>query len=296
MNTDYSMWVLEYCHVPKQPADVLWAGRHRSRETVDFPFPVIILQGGGKTILLESGIDWSDSAVVEMANMYGVEDLHQMPDLLQEVGLSAEDIDYVIPTHAAWCGMGGINFYPNATIILQEEDIFGWLRALAKPGSYDGIKGPLHMQHFHNVLDAIEEGRALLLDGPTKNVIPGIDIEVDYEGHSFASQLVVIHNTTASGESDDYMMAADVIFTTDNIFGVGDVPGFIPCTTYNVGSTWKTLQTYQRMYDFANGDPTRLIPAHDYGHWTKYPTKILPKSGMHFAEIRLAEGAASRLL
>lgn len=294
MSPDYSMWVLEYCRVPEQPADIVWGGKYRAGETIDFPFPVIILQGGGKTIMFESGLDFEDEEAQQIAEMYGVKDLHQMPELLAEIGMKPEDIDYVIPSHGHWDHMGGINFFPNAQIVLQKDDFFGWLEAMAKPDRFDVVRGPMIMKHFHRVLDAIEEGRVTFLDGPVKNFLPGIDIEVDYEGHSFASTILVVHNVTNDGESDDYLLAGDIIYATSNVFGVDGIPGFIPCTAFNVGSTWQTLNTYERMYQFADGDPSRLIPTHDYEHWVKYPTKTLP-SGMRFAEIRLAEGAKSLL-
>lgn len=295
MSADYSMRVLEYCHVPEQKTEVLWGGVIRPGETVDFPFPVILIQAAGVNIMVECGIDWREQAVVDQAKVYGVEDLHQMPDLLAEIGMKPEDIDYIIPTHGHWDHMGGINFFPNAKIILQKDDYFGWIECLAKPKEFADLWGPCFISHFKHVLDAVDEHRVVFLDGPVKEVLPGIDIEVDYNGHSFASQLIVVHNTKEDGSSDDYMICGDVIYSVENVFGADGVPGFVPCTMYNSGSKYETMKTYQRLKEFANGDPSRLIPVHDYLHWKKYPTKTLPKSGMHFAEIRLREGDASML-
>lgn len=292
MKTDYSIWALEYCHVPEQPTEYIWNGLYRKGETVDFPFATILIEGGGKKICVECGIDFDDPVTKAMAEMYLVKDLHQLPDLLNEIGWDAADVDYVIPTHGHWDHIGGINFFPNAKIILQEEDIFGWLRCMAKPDRFAGCRGPIRMPHFHHILDAIEDGRVIFLNGPVKNILPGIDIEVDYEGHSFASQLVIVHSTLEDGSDDPYMMAGDVIYSTSNVFGIDGIPGFIPCTAWNVGSTWQTLNTYERMYEFAKDDPNRLIPSHDYEYWTKWPYKTLD-SGMRIAEIRLAEGVES---
>jgi hypothetical protein len=156
------------------------------------------------------------------------------------------------------------------------------------------MRGPLDVSNLHEALDVLGEGRLTLLDGPLDNVFPGIHIQVDRLGHSFASQMVVIENET-DGKMVNHIVVGDVVYSTHNLIGVDDIKSFIPNTTWCVGSVYYTLQTYEKICDFVKGDMDKVLIGHDWETWERYPSTKL-KDGMHLAEIYLVPGEESKLI
>ncbi len=290
---DYSIWLLEFCNIPAHPARAIYTGYYAEGESFYFPESVTLLKGDRKNILVDCGVNWSNPAMAAFAEQYSIVNRRNTDDMLREIGVAPEDIDAIILTHAHFDHMGALSLFPNAQVYLQRDELFLWLEAMAKPGTYSLMREAVHISNFHEVLDVLAQGRLTLLDGPVDNLFPGIHIQVERLGHSFASQLVVIENDI-DGKKDEYIVVGDVVYSTHNLTGAGDIKSFIPNTSYAAGSVYYTLQTYEKICNLVKGDMNKVIIGHDRESWERHPSITL-KSGMHLAEVYLAPGEPTKL-
>lgn len=286
---DYSIWVLEYACAPRQIAEAAYSGYAHEGETMYFAFSFILVQGEGRNILIDCGINFESTVKQELATGFNVENWNSPAEVLAEVGLSPEDIDVIIPTHAHWDHMGSLELFPNADVYLQRAELDGWESLLSGSDQYKALLSAVDSADITIAKQLGLEGRLKLLEGEIDNLFPGVHIWVDYNGHSHASQLVLIES-----ETDKYIVIGDIAYTMGNLTGVPEYPHFIPNTKWAIGGAYSTMQTYERILNYAESDLTRILIEHDAGTWDRHPTKLLPNN-LHLTEVRLSSNAHSYL-
>lgn len=284
---DYSIWVLEYACAPKQVSEAAYSGYAHVGETMYFAFSFILVQSAKQNILIDCGINFDSPTKQELASGFHVENWNSPADVLANVGLTPEDIDVIIPTHAHWDHMGSLELFPNAKVFLQRSELEGWESLINGPAQYTALLGAVDRADISIAKSLLDEGRLYLLDGEEDNLFPGIHIWVDYNGHSHASQLVLIESTT-----DRFIAIGDIAYTMDNLTGIPEFPYFIPNTKWAIGGAYSTMQTYERILEYAEGKLERILIEHDQGTWARHPTRISAK-GLHISEVRLRIGQRS---
>lgn len=290
---EYSIWFVEYALVREQVSEAVYSGYARADERIYFPFTFIVVRGHGKNILIDCGIDFSSPTKRGMAAGFGVEVCKSPGEVLSRVGLEPEDIDVIIPTHAHWDHMGALRQFPNATVHLQRAERDGWRELFDASDAYAALLTAMDRDDI-DVLDELEaEGRLELLDGEVRDLLPGLHIWTDLNGHSHASQLVLLE----SGPEDDldsYIVIGDVAYSADNLTGVPEFPHFIPNTKWAIGGAYSTMRSYERILDYVGDELHRVLIEHDLRTWERHPT-VEFDDGLHVAEVRLAAGEESRL-
>lgn len=286
---DYSIWILEYASAPKQPAEAAFSGYAHLNETMYFAFSFILVQGEGRNILIDCGINFDSVVKQNLATGFNVENWHSPAEVLAEVGLTPEDIDVIIPTHAHWDHMGSLELFPNAHVYLQLEELEGWSQLLEGSDQYLALLSAVDAADISYVQALQSSGRLHLLDGEQDNLFPGIHIWVDYNGHCHASQLISIESQT-----DKYIAIGDIAYTMGNLIGVPEFPHFIPNTKWAIGGAYSTMKMYERILDYSEGHLERILIEHDEGTWNRHPTKLY-LNGLHLSEVRLRKNKASLL-
>ncbi|CAM5785549.1 MULTISPECIES: YtnP family quorum-quenching lactonase [Brevibacillus] len=109
----------------------LWSKRYPNNELNQIPLRAdpILLQAGGKRILIESGIG-KDRLTEKQKRNFGLQEESEVLESLQAVGLSPEDIDIVLMTHMHYDHANGLvsvkdggqlsSTFPRAVIYVQE--------------------------------------------------------------------------------------------------------------------------------------------------------------------------------
>lgn len=290
---DFSIWMVEYALVKAQASDAVYSGYARVGETVYMPFTFVVVHGQGKNILIDCGIDFHSEVKQQMATGFGVECWNSPQEALARVGLTVEDIDVIIPTHAHWDHMGSLRVFPNATVYLQRAEREGWQSLLASPREYAALMSAIDPDDIEVLTDLENEERLVLLDGEVRDLLPGIHIWTDLNGHSHASQLVLLESETSEG-TDNYIAIGDVAYSLDNLTGVQEFPHFIPNTKWAIGGAYSTMQSYERILRYVGDGLHRILIEHDGKMWGRHPTVRFP-DGLHVAEVRLGNGERSRL-
>ncbi|MGI6072788.1 MAG: N-acyl homoserine lactonase family protein [Lachnospiraceae bacterium] len=235
------------------------------------PFSMTLVQGEGKNILIDTGIDMDDPVKQEIIKMAGIGNTHSPKEILTTVGLTPEDIDEVILTHAHFDHAGGLDCYPNATFYIQKKEYRGWTEYVSDPKfSAVGLLG-FDANDLKRLQKLEQEGRLVLLDGDVKDLFPGISVMQAAFGHTYGHQMVLI-------ESDGtlFVHVGDVANRPENLKGTEKFPFFIPNVKFSVGSPYYAIMDYERLMKWTAGNVEKIIMTHDGSRRERYPDSIGP--------------------
>ena len=171
--------------VPK----VLWSKRMPSDEQNRVPTGLnsVLVRTGDKNILIETGV--GNKLSDKMVHIYGQP--AKLLDQLSAAGVAPDDVDIVINSHLHFdhCGWNTIRSgasvkptFPKAKYYAQEGE---WKHA------HQGQRDTVSYLH-ENYDPLVESGQMLLLQG-TKEIVPGISVEV-FPGHTRDMQAVMVQS------------------------------------------------------------------------------------------------------
>jgi glyoxylase-like metal-dependent hydrolase (beta-lactamase superfamily II) len=266
--THYRIRVLEVGYVSTYPADFSFDGFHLAGESIFNPFSMTLLQGEGRNILIDSGIDLRNPAKREIFRAAGAECGHSPDEVLAAVGLRPEDIDAIILTHLHWDHASGLACFPDAEIYLQKEELEEWERITADPAYSAVFVLSMDIRDMGAIRELEAKGRVRLLDGECDDLFPGLHIRVSRFSHSFAHQLVLVENARGL-----YVIAGDLIYRPENLFGTKAFPHPIPNLKFAVGAPVNTVKDYKRVLAWADGDASRIVMTHDGTRNGRFPVE-----------------------
>jgi len=281
----YSIWLLEYSHVPTQPLGSVLAGQH-NKGFRELSFTYMLIKGNGHTIMVDTGTDGEDEQTQKLHARDSVISWQPPEKVLAKVGVKPEDVDYVLLTHAHYDHMDNLKAFPNAKFIIQEKEILGWVWAMTRDKKFRAPHMALKSQNIYDALHLIEEGRMILVDGFVKNILPDIDLYPALDGHTFASQIVVVNNPDGIWEN-----VGDLAYVRENLTGIDNSGVYVPIGLA-VGSPYNITKSLDEIMKIAGGDVNRVIVGHETDNWTRYPSRKY-EDGLYVAEIALADGEKS---
>jgi N-acyl homoserine lactone hydrolase len=289
---DYSIWVLEYAAVEKFPFSVMMYGpQHQG--TRKLPYAYALLRGKGETILIDTGYDHVAFGK-QLADAYGVSNDHGPRAVLAECGVQPEDVTSVFITHAHFDHMGAIHMFPNAKFYLQKSELDKWVWALTLGAEYRFLSGGGDPADIVRAVEAAKEGRMILIDGDQEDVLPGIDVHLAADTHTYGSMYVTIRNDGARNSADKWIFAGDLIYTYDNLTGLDPAAPQIVPIGLAVGSQHNLIFSSAEMLKSVGGEVQRVIPVHEDRLRTTFPSRLTDK-GLQVVEITLAKAETSRV-
>lgn len=255
----------------------------------------LIQADDGTNILVDTGVDTDDPVKKELWDNL-ITCCHGVAWALEQVGLTPEDIDIVILTHAHLDHIGGVQRFVNARVYIQQEEFEAWERMSTDP-AYAQLTLPAAMaSDYPPMRKMIDDGRLVLLNGDVINFLPGIDLRVARNCHSVVEQMVVVRNeeaaaatTTlvneqgdkvvssapsgASGQVKTYIIGGDIAQRPANLTGMGDWNGYLAPILGRSGSAYNLFKAYEWILRQIDGDTTRLVLTHDSTMGERFESK-----------------------
>ena len=276
---NYRIRVLEVGYVEQFPADFSFDGYFLAGETMFSPFSMTLLQGGGKNILVDCGIDLGNPVKQGIYESSGATNGHGPGEVLATVGLAPEDIDAVIMTHLHWDHAGGAACYPNAVFYLQKAELEQWELIAEEPAWRALSLLCMDLGDLKTFRELESGGRLILLEGEEDDLFPGISIRVSSFAHSFAQQMAYVEH-----DAGVHLIVGDVCNRPENLTGTEECPFFLPNPKFSVGGLANAVVDYERIMGWVNGDTNRVVMAHDGTRRGRYP-EVKTELGLSVYEI-----------
>ncbi len=289
---DYSIWVLEYAAVEQFPVDVMLY-LHRGLGTRKLPYAFGLLKRGDEIVMIDVPYNHVDHGKA-LAEQYGVSNWHSPREVLGELGIKPEDVTTIFITHAHFDHFGTIDLFPNATIYIQERELSQWIWALGLGPEYRFLVGAVDPADIMRAAEFAKAGRLVTIDGDREDVLPGIDIHLSADTHTYGSMYVHVRNDGARDSADGWIFAGDNLYTHDNLTGLDpENPQIVPIGLA-VGSQSNLIFASAEMLAQVDGEHRRLIPVHEDRLHKMFPSR-LTSSNLQIVEIALAAGEPSKV-
>src|SRR6266403_2864799 len=177
---------------------------------VKLPYCYVLIKGNGHTVMVDVGYNHKDYGGV-LGDRFGVENWHSPREVLAECGVKLEEVDTVFITHAHFDHLGNTDDFPNATFYIQERELSKWVWAMSLPGRMRWMMGAVDTSDILRAVDLARQGRFVVVEGDREDVLPGIDLRVALDSHTYGSQWVHVRNDGMSPSRDSWVLAGDLV-------------------------------------------------------------------------------------
>lgn len=291
----YSIWVLEYSYIDEYAKSMVIYGAHNAG-VMRLPYAYILIKGNGHLAMVDVGYsnrDWGK----QMADRLLVKGWQSPRHVLAKVGVKPEDIDTVLLSHMHFDHAGNLDDFPNAKVYVQEREITKNVWAMALPPRMAFLSFGVDPGDILKCVELGRQGRLTLVDGDAEDILPGIDLRVAYDTHTFGSMYIVVRNDGARASQDSWVLTGDLLYVYENITGAGDLTG--KGTTYTpvgfaVGSNENLILSTEAIMKAAGGDMDRLVMVHEQRLGEHFPSRV-GDDGLRITEICLSDGESSRV-
>jgi N-acyl homoserine lactone hydrolase len=283
---DYSIWVSEYAVAPEFPETYVVHGQPGTRE---LPFTISVVEGGGHTILVDTGFSTGNEGGQSLADLDGITVWIHPTEALARIGFSPEEIDIVVITHGHYDHMGTVGDFPNATCYVQAREINKWIWAASLPAELAWLRIGLNSSDLRAAVDLAARGTLRLVDGSVRDLVPGVSLVAEHDSHTYGHQ----HVEVECASSGSWILPGDVVYSYINLEGLNGDGEMVPIG-FATSSQENCLLAMSQMMTVVDGQTTRIVPGHEVRIWERYPSRAFD-DGLHIAEVTLAPGARSRL-
>ena len=187
--------------------------------------------------------------------------------------------------------MNNLDAFPNAHFYLQRKELEGLVWAMSLEKKYSFVNLALNPEDIITAMRKVKDGQMTLVDGECYDVLPGIHLYPNYDGHSFAHQVVIIDNTVNS-INDKWIAAGDVAYVRENLTGIDSNGVYVP-VGLGVGTQYNMMKAVDDVIKLADGNMNKIIVGHECDNWELFPS-WKTSDGLHVAELFLAPGESSR--
>ncbi len=287
---DYSVWVLEYAFIEAVPKGVVKYGAYNAG-TCRMPYCYVLIKSRDRIAMVDVGYNHQDYGAV-LAERFGVRNWHAPADVLSECGVSPEQVSDIFITHAHSDHMGATDAFPNARFYIQERELSKWIWAMSLDRRFRWFMGPTDPADLLRIAAMARDGRLTVLDGDRQDVLPGIDVHLASDSHTWGSMYVHLRNDGNTESANRWIFAGDLIYCYENLHG-GDAedPYYVP-VGLGVGSQTNLILAAHEMLERVGGEAKRVIPIHDPELKTIFPSRETAK-GLQVIELALAPGERS---
>jgi glyoxylase-like metal-dependent hydrolase (beta-lactamase superfamily II) len=213
---------------------------------------VSVVRGGGITAVVDTGMEsvgeMNRMAGFLMSELIGQKAGEDTLTILEQAGVSRDQVDYVFLTHCHYDHCSNLSLFPTATVVIPAR---AWATWHERPNGanylHKGFLDELESLHDEGRLCAIDQGL----------VAPGIGVRW-VGGHSVCSQFIYVN--TIRGVA---------VFTGDTVQMYGNVE------RDDIIAIRDDEEQCRRALDIARADADLLIPGHDPLVMERFPNGVV---------------------
>ena len=230
----YEVYALKYAVLARPTPISDWVQDGPTKDSINIAFVFWLIKGNnGKNILVDAGC----SADLPNAVDFGLTAAMRPDSVLLQTNVKAEAVTDIIISHPHWDHINGISLFPNAQIWIQKEDYNYYTGQAWQKGSN---RGGFVKQDMLRLVDMNVSGKVTLVDGDSKEIIPGITV---YTGskHTYESQYVLVR----SGNNR-------ILIASDNVWVYDNLNRMLPPPPYGTYDAKAYVAAMQRMKTLAS--------------------------------------------
>ncbi len=261
---DYSIWVLEYATSPRvDMGDVAYGVRGKGSRRM--PYAYVILQSKRHVAMVDVGYNHVDYGAT-LAELYDTVGWHGPAQALALCALRPEDVDTVFITHAHFDHFGNVEAFPRARFLVSAQEIERSVWALSLPERMKFLASSIDPGDLAKGAALARAGRLELVTEEREDVLPGIDLRLAPDSHSFESLWLHLRNDGRKPSADGWVLAGDLVYAYDNIGGMatGAEAGtpYLP-VGFAMGSQANLVLASEAMLQAVDYERRRIIPVHE---------------------------------
>lgn len=246
----YSIRAVRYGTIPNYPLSSL-VPTLEGGERLDIALYVWVLQGGGRTILFDTGFHrdrWKER--------FDVVDFVAPDRAVAAAGIDPSEVTDLVISHAHWDHMGGIDLFADATIWIQREEYEYYTGRAWQEG---GRSGGIDPADVRELVERNLAGDVRLVEGDGVEILPGVRVHTGGR-HTYASQYLWVDGNPPH------------VLASDNCYLYRNLEGMLPVATFRPQDREASVAALWRMRELA-GSPDRVIPGHDPSLEERFPTE-----------------------
>lgn len=227
---------------------------------------------------------------------------HMQKQVLEELGITPEEVDTVFITHSHFDHLGNTDAFPHATFYIQERELSKWIWAMAQPEHMQWMMTGTDPSDILRAVELTKQGRLRCIDGPQEDVLPGIDLHVAFDSHTYGCMWVHVRNDLARQSQNGWVLAGDLVYVYDNLVANpkvsdGQIEGklSLKAVGFAMGSNTNLITASDDMLKAVDYQVKRVIPIHEERLKDVFPSRI-SKLGLRVSELCLADEQASAVL
>jgi glyoxylase-like metal-dependent hydrolase (beta-lactamase superfamily II) len=283
---DYSIWIVEYARVVEYPVGAVLYGRWNAGHLV-LPYCYAVLKGEDHLAVVDAGFNYAEFGKV-LADTYNVSNWRGADVVLGRIGIDPAEVDTMVLTHNHFDHAGGVEFFPNAHVYLQEREVTNYLWAHGLPARLQWLTTAVDPDLMLWLVGRMKANKLTLLRDETE-IIPGVRAIPALDTHTAGSQYVTVENE----RDGNWLLAGDNCYVYESFTGANDGGAFIPIGLA-FGSMERCMLTMEEMWQYVDGEVTRIVPFHEQRLWETFPSQQFDDT-LHVAELSLATGEPSRI-
>lgn len=226
--------------------------KNPKNQWIDIPIQAYLIESDRGRILFDTGCDpdWEKNwpAFIPEQSPYYVTDEQLLMNRLKQLGLSAEDIDYVVISHLHVDHAGNLYQFKNAEVFVNENEFLYTLKAYVTGRDMD-VHVPVDIQRF---IDARLNWHLLPNDVKEYSLATGVTLLNFGSGHSFG----MVGMRLDLPNTGSLLIVADAIYFEENVKPTVKVPGIL----YD---SLGYKRTAEFILDYARKNNCKILYGHD---------------------------------
>ncbi len=248
---DYSIQAIRYANAEDEVAGLVMGAP--KGEKIQIAMVIWLIRGGGHNILFDSGYHRDTFLKYFPSTQYIRPD-----EAVKLAKVQPEEITDIIISHSHWDHLGGIDFFPKASVWIQKDEYSYYTEDAWQPG---GNHGGIDPEDVQQLVKLNTQGRIHLVDGDSVEIFPGIRA---YTGghHTYASQYIRVEGNPP------------FVLASDNCYLYRNLAEHKASATFSDEFHAANIKNQERMIELAGGNPDRVIPGHDALQFQRFPTTL----------------------